>query len=416
MISWLQSWLEAHGVVGWAAESIVLTGAVAVILLSSLMVNYIFRGPVLSALTRLLQRSEHHWCIALQKRRVLNRCVYLAPVMTVYRLAPWLLGDYVGLVNVLISSMTILMFCIALLVIDALLDTLVEIYEIFPASREIPIKGFVQALKVVFYCMGGIFIVSVLVDQTPLYLISGLGAVTAVLLLVFKDPLLGFVAGIQLTANRMVNRGDWIEMPKYGADGDVVEVALTTVKVQNWDKTITTIPTYALITDSFKNWRGMAESGGRRIKRAIYIDVNTVRFCTEEMLSRFAQIHYIAEYIEEKKREISDYNSTHQVDISHLVNGRKLTNIGTFRAYIEAYLRNHPMINNDMTCMVRQRDPGQSGLPLEIYAFSLDQVWINYEAIQADIFDHILAVITEFDLQIHQNPTGQDFASLLNVK
>jgi len=232
------------------------------------------------------------------------------------------------------------------------------------------------------------------------------------MMLVFRDSILGFVAGIQLAANKMVAVGDWIEMPNYGADGDVLEVALTTVKVQNWDKTITTIPTYALISESFKNWRGMSESGGRRIKRPVNIDMSSIRFCDEEMLERYGKIQYISEYIEAKKEELEEFNQAINVDNASLVNGRRMTNIGTFRAYIRAYLQNHPAINKSMTFLIRQLQPTEHGLPIEIYVFSKDKVWANYEAIQADIFDHILAVVPEFDLRVHQNPTGADFRAL----
>ncbi len=211
----------------------------------------------------------------------------------------------------------------------------------------------------------------------------------------------------------MVACGDWIEMPKYGADGDVLDVSLTTVKVSNWDKTITTIPTYALISESFKNWRGMQVSGGRRIKRAVYIDVNTIKFCDEDMLNRFSKIRYISEYIEKKKQEITKYNIERKVDDSDLVNRRRLTNIGTFRAYVIAYLRNHPMINQDMTFLIRQLALADHGLPIEIYVFCKDKVWANYESIQADIFDHILAIIPEFDLKIFQIPSGSDFSEFV---
>jgi miniconductance mechanosensitive channel len=210
----------------------------------------------------------------------------------------------------------------------------------------------------------------------------------------------------------MVAKGDWIEMPKYGANGDIVEIALTTVKVQNWDKTITTIPTYALISDSFKNWRGMSESGGRRIKRSIYIDINSIRFCTDEMLSRYSKIQYISSYIEEKKVTLKETNKMEHVDNSSPVNGIRMTNIGTFRAYIKAFLINNPMINKEMTFLVRQLAPTEHGLPIEIYAFSKDQNWANYENVQANIFDHILAVVPEFDLRVFQSPSGMDFNKL----
>jgi miniconductance mechanosensitive channel len=227
-------------------------------------------------------------------------------------------------------------------------------------------------------------------------------------MLVFKDTILGFVAGIQLAANDMVRPGDWIEMPKYGADGDVIEVALTTVKVRNFDNTITTLPTYALISDSFKNWRGMSEKGGRRIKRPIHIDVTSVRFCTPEMIERFAKIEKLRPYIDSKQAEVDAYNQDNDIDASVLVNGRRMTNLGTFRAYVLSYLRDHPKLHNNMTLMVRQLPPTATGLPLEIYVFTNDVRWVNYEDIQSDIFDHIFATVREFDLRVFQSPTGAD--------
>jgi miniconductance mechanosensitive channel len=239
-------------------------------------------------------------------------------------------------------------------------------------------------------------------DKSPLLLLSGLGAVTAILLLLFRDTILGFVAGIQIAANRMVNTGDWIEMPKYGADGDVLQVGLTTVKVQNWDKTISTIPTYALISEPVKNWRGMTESGGRRIKRSLNIDIQSIRFCDQDMLQEFSKIHYIKSYIQAKLEELQRFNSEQQVDTTDLVNSRRLTNIGTLRAYMQAYLENHPDINQDMTLMVRQRPPTELGVPLEIYCFCADKNWVNYEGIQSDIFDRFLAILPAFKLRAYQ--------------
>jgi miniconductance mechanosensitive channel len=310
------------------------------------------------------------------------------------------------------GALQIYMLIILMLVLDSLLNSVEAIYRGFQVSREIPIKGFVQVLKLVLYFLTIIFVISILLDKTPVYLLSGVGALAAVLMLIFRDSILGFVAGIQLAANKMVSVGDWIEMPRYGADGDVLEVALTTVKVQNWDKTITTIPTYALISESFKNWRGMSDSGGRRIKRAVSIDMSSIRFCNEEMLERFGKIQYISEYIEKKRAELDTFNRAERADMASLVNGRRMTNVGTFRAYVKAYLQNHPAINLDMTFLVRQLPPAENGLPLEIYVFCKDKVWANYEAIQADIFDHVLAVIPEFDLRVFQNPTGADFRVL----
>jgi miniconductance mechanosensitive channel len=269
-----------------------------------------------------------------------------------------------------------------------------------------------QVVKIVVGIAVGIYIFSALMNRSPVVLLGGLGAMTAVLLLIFKDTILGFVASIQLTGNDMIRMGDWISMPKYGADGDVIDLTLTTVKVQNWDKTITTIPTYALVSQSFQNWRGMDESGGRRIKRALNIDMSSITFCTDEMVDRFRRFRILGNYIAEKEKEITAWNNTQSVSEEELVNGRRMTNVGTFRAYVTEYLRNHPMVKQDMTCMVRQLKPGEDGLPIEIYAFSSDQRWVQYEGIQADIFDHILAVLPQFGLRIFQNPTGADFRKL----
>jgi len=231
--------------------------------------------------------------------------------------------------------------------------------------------------------------------------------------LIFQNSILGLVASIQLTSNDMLQIGDWIEMPKYDANGDVIDISLHTVKVQNWDKTITTIPTHVLISDSFKNWRGMQESGARRIKRSIYIDMTSIKFCTEEMVERFKNIEYIRKYLENKSEEISTYNSVHNINDSTIVNGRHLTNIGTFRAYIEHYLKHHPKVHKGMTQMVRQLQSTENGLPIEIYIFTNDIAWVNYEAVQSDIFDHILSIIPEFDLRIYQSPTGHDFKNMM---
>ncbi|VDZ51934.1 Miniconductance mechanosensitive channel [Serratia odorifera] len=277
-------------------------------------------------------------------------------------------------------------------------------------------RGIFQGIKLVAAILIGIAIVSLLMGKSPLLLLSGLGAMTAVLMLVFKDPILGLVAGIQLSANDMLKIGDWLEMPKYGADGAVTDIGLTTVKVRNWDNTITTIPTYALISDSFKNWRSMSESGGRRIKRSINIDTTSVHFLSEQEQQRLNRNPLLLQYLNGKAQELNEYNRQKQWDLSSPLNGRRLTNLGTLRAYLEAYLRAHPDIHQEMTLMVRQLAPTPEGLPLEIYAFTNTTVWAKYESIQADIFDHILAVIGEFDLRIHQTPTGNDMRSMLNPR
>jgi len=280
--------------------------------------------------------------------------------------------------------------------------------------KRLPIRGVIQSIKIVISIFITILTISLLVDRSPLLLLSGLGAMTAVLMLVFKDPLLGLVAGIQLSANKMLNVGDWLEMPKYGADGDVIDINLTTVKVQNWDKTITTIPTYALISDSFKNWQGMTESGSRRIKRSIYIDTTSVHFLTAKACDKLKKSQLIAPYIEEKIAEITRYNDSNHINFDDEINARRLTNLGTFRAYLEAYIRSNTQINKDMTLMVRQLSPTSNGLPLEIYAFTNTTQWVVYENIQADIFDHIFAIIPEFFKISAKTPLSSKAAKINN--
>lgn len=370
---------------------------------------------ILRGISSISKRTTTNWDDIIIKNKVFDRLANMVPAIVLYLTVSIPLAGYDWLLTLIIGALSIYMIIMGILALDALLNAAFSIYNGYEISKEIPIKGFIQVIKLVLYFVGGIFIVSIILGKSPIYLFSSLAALTAVLMFVFKDSILGFVAGIQLTANRMVANGDWIEMPNYGADGNIVEIALTTVKVQNWDKTITTIPTYALISESFKNWRGMSEADGRRIKRSISIDMNTVQFCTEEMLHRFSKIQYISEYIEKRKIELQQYNEERNVDHSNPVNGRRLSNIGIFRAYVEAYLKANPKINHDMTFLVRQLAPSENGVPIEIYVFSKDKVWANYENIQADIFDHIMASIPEFDLRVFQGPSGRDFNKLIRL-
>ena len=300
-------------------------------------------------------------------------------------------------------------------VLDALLNTLNDIYNTYEISKSKPIKGFIQVLKTVIYIICILLIIAILTNKELSNILIGLGTLSAVLMLVFKDPILGFVGGIQLTINDMLRIGDWIVMDKSKADGEVLEIGLTTVKVQNWDKTITTIPTYSLISDSFTNWRGMENSGGRRIARSFVIDVDTIKFCTPEMLERFKKFQLVSQYITEKEKEIEEYNKLNNIDDSNLVNGRRQTNIGIFRAYLNAYLENCPFINKDMTFMVRQLSPTENGLPIQIYAFSSNKAWISYENIQSDIFDHVFAVVSMFDLKIYQKPSSNSLTVLPEI-
>jgi miniconductance mechanosensitive channel len=413
MLEIIKNWILDKGLDVDTADLIARGLIFGLIILLSFIADLLAKRFILRGLTAIVDRTKTQWDDVILRKKVFNRLAHLAPAIVIYLFISIPLAGYDVAISLISSVALIYMIAMGILAIDAFLNAFLDIYETYEKSNRVPIKGFIQVFKIVIYFICGIFIISILVNKTPVYLFSSLGALTAVLMFIFKDAILGFVAGIQLSANKMVAIGDWISMPKYEADGDIVEIALTTVKVQNWDKTITTIPTYALITESFKNWRGMSESGGRRIKRSISIDINTIKFCTEEMLNRFSKIQHISGYIEKMKKEIQLYNQQEEVDESNLVNGRRMTNIGTFRAYIEAYLSNHPKINHEMTFLVRQLAPTEHGLPIEIYVFSKDTAWAKYESIQANIFDHILAVVPEFDLQVYQEPSGRDFNKLI---
>ncbi|MDM8532253.1 mechanosensitive ion channel family protein [Anaerolineales bacterium HSG25] len=415
MFEIINNWLVGQGIELMVASTITRVVLFFLVIALSILANYVTKHYILRGLAYSIGRTETKWDDIILEKRTFTWLSHLVPALVIYVMAPAVLEGHPQLIKFTTIGLFVYVTAIIILTLDSLLTAILSIYETLTVSKEIPLKVFIQVIKIVVYFVGGIVIISIIFDKTVLYLFSGLGAMTAVLMLVFKDSIMGLVAGIQLTANKMVARGDWIEMPKYGANGDVLEVALTTVKVQNFDKTITTIPTYALIGESFKNWRGMSESGGRRIKRSINLDVNTIKLCTAEMLERFSKIQYISAYIKQKKEEVAEYNATHQIDASTPVNGRRLTNIGTFRAYTEAYLKNHPMINQDMTILVRQLPLTEHGVAIEVYAFSKDKVWANYEAIQADIFDHLLAVVPEFDLRVFQSPTGHDFGVLISV-
>ncbi len=393
-------------------EALVRGSLFLVVLCLCWFVYKIVQGPLNRSLERLSSLTNQQWDNVLVEKHVFQRLLNFVPLILIYVLtSPILAGtELLALSQTLIN---VLFLLAAMLTVDALLSALLAIYSSSGISKEISITPFVQVLKLALYFVSGILLLSLLLQKTPLYFLSGLGALTAVLMFVFKDILMGFVAGIQLIANKMVAPKDWIEMPKYGADGDVIEITLTTVKVQNFDNTITTIPTYALINESFKNWRNMNLSGGRRIKRYVNIDLSSIKFCDAEMLERFTKIQLITKAIQDRQAEIKVSNEEKKVDESTLVNGRRLTNIGIFRAYVEAYLRQHPQISNQMTFLVRQLSPRENGLPIEIYVFCKETNWNIYEAVQADIFDHILAVVPEFDLRVFQVPSGSDFQKLL---
>ena len=382
--------------------------AIVAVALIAYVANFIVKRIIVRVMISVVRRTKADWDDPLAERGVFTKLSHLAPALVIWAMAPLVFPGSPTLILVAKRAADVYMLIIGILVVNAFLDAVNDVYQKFEVSKRVPIRTYTQVIKIGATVAALIFALSIVMDKEPWVFLSGVGALTAVLLLVFKDTILGFVASIQLVAHDMLRPGDWIEMPKFGADGDVMEITLNTVKIQNFDKTITTIPTYALISDSFKNWRGMSESGGRRIKRSIHIDVHSIQFSTPEMIEKFSKIQVLRDYIEGKQQELSDHNEQKGIDESVLVNGRRMTNVGTFRAYLIEYLRRHPKIHKEMTFLVRQLQPTEKGLPIEIYVFSVDQRWVQYEDIQADIFDHIFASLPEFGLRPFQIDTGYD--------
>lgn len=406
----LQHWLDQVGLEH--SEQAYLIAVLLLILFTSLITHWLLHRVVLRFLRISAKTSKRVWAQSLYRRKLFTRLALTLQGFLIFALARFFLEKDAPELPVfeMVTHLWVLLF--GLLAFFSLLDTLEDVAATTEAGRRFPLRGLFQSFKLIGAIVVLIFSISLLIGKSPLILFSGLGAMTAILLLIFKDPILGLVAGIQLSANKMLRLGDWVEMPKYGADGEVTDINLTTVKVRNWDKTITTIPTYALISDSFKNWRGMSESGGRRIKRAIHIDATSVTFLTEEDVARLRKAALLTDYMEQKLAEIDAYNKEKNIDASSITNGRRLTNLGTFRAYLTAYLKANQHIHQDMTHMVRHLSPGADGIPIEVYAFTNNTAWLAYENIQADIFDHIFAVLPEFGLRIYQSPTGHDIIQL----
>ncbi len=379
-----------------------------VIVVTSVTVTLIINKIIMRFLTKRIENNKYQWDDVLLSNKVFQKISMIIPGIVLYNGA----GFFDDRATLISKISIIYILLIIIITSKALINSADDIYRQFPVSKDRPIKGLLQVIEIVLYVIFGITIVSIMIDKNPIALISGIGALTAIITLVFKDSIVGFIAGIQLTWNDMLRIDDWIEMPKYGANGEVIEISLTTVKVRNFDKTITTIPTYALVSDSFINWRGMQETGARRIKRAINIDLTSIKFCNEEMLEKYKKVNFLKSYIEEKEAELEAYNErVENTDI--LVNGRNLTNVGIFRIYAQNYINNHPRIHADMTRMVRQLAPTENGLPLEVYVFVNDTTWTVYESAQSDIFDHLLAVAEFFDLRIFQNPSSFDFNKLV---
>nr|WP_129733701.1 mechanosensitive ion channel family protein [Parabacteroides goldsteinii] len=411
---WINSYLVKWGLVHDSANIWDNLIVLFLVIIVTVAIDYTCRYIFLGLFKRFAKRTRNQWDDLIVERKIINKLMHLIPAILVYIMLPLALPreEMPTLLGILQMICSIYIVAVILRFINAALNLLLEIYNRKEAFKNKPLKGFVQIIQVLVFFVGFIIIISILIGKSPATLFAGLGASAAILMLVFKDTILGFVAGIQLSANDMLRPGDWITMTKYGADGTVIEVTLNSIKVRNFDNTITMIPPYALVSDSFQNWRGMQESGGRRVKRSINIDMNSVRFCTPEMLAKFRKISLLTEYIDTKQKELEIYNEEHNIDDSIKVNGRRQTNLGVFRAYLVNYLKSNPDVNKDLTCMVRQLQPTEKGIPMELYFFAATTVWIPYEGIQSDVFDHILAVLPEFGLQVFQEVSGSDLHHL----
>ena len=381
-----------------------------IIILLALAVDYICRYILLGAFKKFAKKTTNQLDDLIIEKKIINKGMHIIPSILIFTMLPLAYPSPADKeILVLLQKLCqIYIITVSLLFINSLLNLGLELFHRNDKFKDKPLKGFVQIVQVILFSVGIILLISILINESPSTIFTGIGASAAILMLVFKDTILGFVAGIQLSANDMLRVDDWISMPKYGADGTVIEITLNTVKVKNFDNTISTIPPYALISESFQNWRGMRESPGRRIKRSINLDMNSVKFCTPEMLEKYRKISLLAGYIDDTENKLQTYNQTNQIDNTILVNGRRQTNLGVFRAYLQRYLESLPEVNKEMICMVRHLQPTEKGIPMELYFFSSIKDWVIYETIQADVFDHVLAVIPEFDLQIFQELSGSD--------
>ena len=387
LMMWLQQLGVAQGGLLVVQRVVVIMG----ILLIAYVLDLICRKVVMPGVRKVTAKTQSTWDDYLLSDEVMTNVCHLIPPIVVYVLIPFAFPYEPNFLSLILKICTIYITVVVMKLICAFLTSLYTISSEHEKLKNHSLKGFYQMLKLIVVCIGVIIIISELISKDPIAILTGLGAGTAILMLVFQDTIKGLVAGIQLTANDMVRPGDWISMPKYGADGDVLEVSLTTVKVRNWDKTITTVPPYALVNDSFQNWRGMFDIGGRRVKRSIHIDMNTVRFCTEEELAHFKQQPWMEGFEETGKEEVNLY---------------------LFRHYLDYYLRHHPKVNQDMIMLVRQLQPTEHGMPIELYFFSANTAWVKYEALQAEVFDHVLATVHRFGLKVFQSPTGLDLQGL----
>lgn len=387
----LTCWLQQLGVTDDYTTLLLRIGAIAAILLVAFVLNKICKRVIIPTIHKVTVKTGNSWDDYLLSDEVLASVCRLVPPIVIYTLIPFALPDEPSLRVFILKFCWIYITIVAVKLVFAFIDSIYNMSSQHEKLKDHSLKGFYQMLKLVVVCIGAIIIISTLIDKNPIAVLTGLGAGTAILMLVFQDTIKGLVAGIQLMVNDMLRPGDWITVPKYGADGDVIEVTLTTVKVRNWDKTITTVPPYALVNDSFQNWRGMFDIGGRRIKRSINIDMHTVRFCTAQEMENFR-----------KQPWMEGFEAT----------GKEEVNLYIFRHYLEYYIKNHPKVHKEMTMLVRQLQPTAQGIPVELYFFSADTAWLRYEHLQGEVFDHILAMLHIFNLKVFQSPTGLDIQNV----
>ena len=406
--------LLESGLSQYYSNFIAVIGLLFITLLIGWVIDKISRFIFFHVFTKLVKRSKTDWDDLLIQNRVFYALAHLVPVLFVFYVLPELLDQDKVWVDYLERLSKTIILIVLIVLLFRILNVVKIIVSRIDSFKDKPLDSYFQLSKIVIGIIAFLMILSILVNKSIMVFFGAFGAMTAVVLLVFKDTILGFIASIQLAANDMIRVGDWVSMDKYGADGDVIEINLATVKVRNWDKTISTVPTYAFISDSFKNWRGMQETGARRIARSVFIDQSTVKFANAELIDKFKNIHVLKTYIQEKLEEIEIYNKQQKIDTEVVSNGRRITNLGTFRAYLLNYIRNNPKINQELTVLVRLQDPTVNGIPIQIYCFSNEIEWNAYEAIQSDIFDHILAVLPQFELKIFQNPSGGDFRNLIS--
>ena len=410
----LRTWLTEKGVHGSFLSLLHLLVGLSILAAACALVWAITRYIIIRLVKRMVTRTQATWDDRLFENRVFRSLALIVIAVIIANAMPILTRDYPNWSGLLVKASKVYIVMSIMFAINAILNAVVGILEDLQELRDKPLRSYKQVAKIVFYLVGIVLILAISLGQSPLYILGGFGAVTAVLLLIFRDPILGFVASIQMSAIDLVRIGDWITVDKYGADGEVIEINLTTVKVRNWDMTVTIVPSYALVSESFRNWRGMQESEGRRIKRHLNIKMSSIRFCDDRLFNKLLQVELINGYLIERQQEILAYNAEHKVDKSLLLNGRHMTNVGIFRKYLEEYIGKNQFINKEMTFMVRQLQPTENGLPIEIYAFSKEKELEVFEAIAADIFDHILAAVPFFELEIFQSPSGSDMRQLTN--